>query len=271
MTQDAPVSRWAQSRFGDRAHQVQQAVVDALVGALDDAQNAQQVSKSGTRHTFGATVMARKHERLAAELGDMDGARLVRTAGSPFPLVLVNGCLLFPFRYAQDAKVPIRDARVTDRRVSGRVRAIFTRLAPRPAYEQGLLFPEDSEQESEIADLGPAFDELPQDTKLVLIAFAGNDQAGLISIWWGEADLLDEYGRLRWTSPAEQLRLPAEAQVRPVLNPTSAETAARFDSGDIPPLTTEVRPPAEHDARQDVAPDDEGAPGDPGTATDEQQ
>ena len=120
--------------------------------------------------------------------------QIVRSAGSPFDLVVLNGNLLFPFRYAQDATVPIREARITDRHVSERIRMLFSRFGPRPAYKQDSLLPEDADQEPELAALGPALAELPADTRLVLVAFACNDQAGLINAWWGEAELTDESG-----------------------------------------------------------------------------
>jgi hypothetical protein len=212
-----------------------------------------------------------------AALRDMDGVKLVRTAGSVFQMVVLNGCLLFPFRYAHDARIPIGEARITDRYVSGRVRALFARFGPCPAYDQGLLFPDDSEQESEMADLGPALDELPADTRLVLIAFACNDQAGLINAWWGEAELVDDYGRLRWTSRPEQLRLPvghhhAGKQSRPATEEAAdAQLTTRFDSGDMPQLATGIRPRVSQDADGAAAMDNEGSPRASETVADERR
>ena len=277
MTGEPPVSRWARSRFGDRTHQVRRGVVEALQQALNDAQNAQQVSRSTTRHPFGATVLTRKHETLAAVFRHMDGVQIVRSAGSPFDLVVLNGNLLFPFRYAQDATVPIREARITDRHVSERIRMLFSRFGPRPAYKQDSLLPEDADQEPELAALGPALAELPADTRLVLVAFACNDQAGLINAWWGEAELTDELGRLRWVHPAEELPLPkdppAGGQLGAVQRPPGEgpQPPARFDSGDIPGLATETRDPLKRHNSDQFPPDSETPPGTADAGDDEQQ
>lgn len=271
------ISRWAQGRFGDRAHQVRQGVVTALRETLNDAQNAQSVSKSATRHTFGGALLARKHETLATAFRDMDGVQLVRTAGSPFQLVVLNECLLFPFRYAQDAKVQIRDARITERHISGRIKAMFARFGPKPAYVQGSLLPEDEEEETDLASLGPALEELPPDTRLVLIAFACNEQAGLINIWWGEAELADDFGRLHWIGSPEELPLPADQQtgahLRPVGSPSeNNQSAARFDSGVMPPLETGVHESDNKRAAsgQSPSPRDEASP-DTSETTDEER
>lgn len=267
MTGAPTVSKWARARFGDRAHQVSQGVAEAMLQAVNDAQNAQGISGSKTRYTFGGALLSRKHERLVDAFRDMEAVQFVPVPGSAFQFVVINGCLLLPFRYAHDATVPITEARISHRHVSARLQAIFAKLT-RPTYQQEMLFTGDSDEESELAALSPALDQLPAGTRLVLVAFACNDQAGLLNLWWGEGELADEYGRLRWISRPEQLRLPAESgNARPwlITSEPDAETAARFDNGEMPGIATQLRP------RGQAIGESEELPVSPEAATNEQR
>lgn len=237
---------WGQARFGDRCHELGQEVVKALQEAVRDAQNAQKVSTSSTRHPFGWTLFSRYWDTISAALANMEGVFLVKPKGSPFPLPLVDGCLLYPFRYAEDSRTPVTDARMSD---SVRVKALFEKLAP-PQYLQDALFLAKSEPEDAMDDvLGPDIQQLPDDTRLVLVPFACNDQAGLIKAWWGEAELLDDRGHLRWIGGPEQLRVPLEPAVGglQLLSDGHAPTQPldRFDDAEIPEIETRLRPPGQ--------------------------
>jgi hypothetical protein len=228
------ISDWARDTFGEQAPQLRDAIVEALRTALSDAQDAQQISRASTRHPFGATLMARKYEVLAEKLADLEGVRDVPLAGSPFSLVIVGRNMLLPFRYAKDASVPIHQARITDGQVSGRMRQLFSRFGPHPLYIQEALLPYETpasgDDEAVLADV-------PDGTRLIVIPFAGNEQAGLINAWWGEAALDGVTGELNWVRPPEQLPLPTRppAAFRP-------ESARTFDAGELPGLVTSPRP-----------------------------
>jgi hypothetical protein len=239
------VSAWAQARFGDLWPQVRQSVADALQEAVTNAQDAQTAGSSPTRYPFGATLFARKYETLAAAMADVEGVRLVKPKGSPFPLVLFNGCLLLPFRYAQDSRTSIGEARISNRHVSDRMRGLFDKFAPQ-RYHQGTLFGigAESDEEDDNDVLGPALEQLPADTLLILIPFACNEKAGLLNAWWGEAGLADKNGHLLWVSPPEKLALPTAPadNRRPATVTGPAETVARFDSAELPDIATTLRP-----------------------------
>jgi hypothetical protein len=234
-----------------QVHGVSEGIVAALQRAVADAQDSQQASKTGTRYPFGVTLMARKYEALVTALEDMGEVMSVPMKGSPFRLVLIEGCLLYPFKYANDATVAISEARISDRLVSDRVRGIFGKFSP-SSYVQDGLFDGEEEAESETVALNAAMQALPPDTKLVLVAFACNEKAGLINAWWGEAELADDYGRLNWHGKPEEIRLPVELQAggrpRAVLARDADTAAARFDSGDMPGLMTGLRTPSDGEA-----------------------
>jgi hypothetical protein len=128
--------------------------------------------------------------------------------------------------------VPIHQARITDGQVSGRMRLLFSRFGPHPLYIQESLLPDDSPDSDEEA----LFANLPDETRLIVIPFACNDQAGLINAWWGEAALDGVTGGLNWVRPPEQLPLPAQPSAA-----AGPEAAARFDSGELPGLVTQPR------------------------------
>ena len=262
------VSGWAQARFGDLWSQIRQSVAGALQEAVANAQNAQVAGSSPTRYPFGATLFARKYETLAAALADVEGVRLVKPKGSPFPLVLLNGCLLLPFRYAQDSKTSIGEARISDRHISSRIRVLFDKFAPQ-LYHQDTLFAigAESDEEDDNDVLGPALEQLPADTRLILIPFACNEKAGLLNAWWGEAGLADENGHLLWVSPPEKLTLPAApaADRRPAAVTGPAETATRFDSAELPDIATTLRPKGQ------TSQEDEQSSERPEAADDEQE
>jgi hypothetical protein len=269
MTDKPPVSVWAQVRFGDHGQEVREAIVGALQEAVNDAQNAHVTGRSRRRFTFGWALYSRKHETLTSTLEGIDGLqfKLIKPKWSAFPLAFVNGCLLLPFRYATDTKTSIWEARVTQKHVSDTMHALFGRFT-QAQYLQGDLFADDPVVEEDESDvLGAALQELPDSTRLVLIAFACNEQAGLLNAWWGEGELSDTQGHVRWHGAPEQLRLPAESPVPNLrlLSNSSTEPAPprRFDNAEIPPIDTQLRPKGQ------TSEEDKGSPESPETKSDE--
>ncbi|WP_329429079.1 hypothetical protein OG339_08285 [Streptosporangium sp. NBC_01495] len=250
------VSGWASERFGDRADAVRRQLAASLLEAMGNAQDAQSSGHSDKRYTYGFTMMARRYEALAEGLRDEPGFQLVRPHGSPHHLVVLRGNLLLPFRYAEDDRTPISEARVGDGRVSSLVRELFDRFGPATSYRQeelDLALGEEAAQEELDLSAGadgpatvrPALTGLPGDTRLVPVAYAGNAQAGLLRLHWGEAELIDEFGRIRWLHH-EPIPLPA-ASPGAVRDPWAAEpgAASRFDDGLVPALALSTRSPAE--------------------------
>lgn len=259
------VSSWASERFGDRADAVRRQLAASLLEAMGNAQDAQSSGHSDKRYTYGFTMMARRYEALAEGLRDEPGFQLVRPHGSPHHLVVLGGNLLLPFRYAEDDRTPISEARVSDGRISSLVRELFDRFGPATSYRQEELDlalatePARSAQSSQAtqeeldlsagadgpATVRPALTGLPGDTRLVPVAYAGNAQAGLLRLYWGEAELIDEFGRIRWLHH-EPIPLPA-ASPGAVRGLWTAEpgAASRFDDGLVPALALSTRSPAE--------------------------
>jgi catechol 2,3-dioxygenase-like lactoylglutathione lyase family enzyme len=252
MQGEPQISSWATERFGKRAASVRGQLAASLIEAAGNAQDAQKSSRSDKRYAYGSTLMARRYEALVDGFRNEPGFQVVRPYGSPHHLVVLDGNLLLPFRYAEDDTTPISEARVSDGRVSALVRELFTRFAPKTTYHQeelDLAFAVDDEeaQLAELAAAHPLLAQLPGDTRLIPVAYAANAQASLLKLYWGEAQLLDDMGRLDWIH-CEQIplltALPWVAQGLPAAEP---DAAARFDRGAEPDLTLVRRPAVERE------------------------
>lgn len=218
------VSQWAHGTFGQRVPQIRQGVAEALSVALENARDAQKVAGTDHLHPFGFTLMSRKFEALAEAFEDVGDVRIVKPGGSPHELVVLDGKLLFPFRYAKDRSVNVMSARIGDGRASALVQALFNRFGPEPRMRQLALH----DLPPHAVPVAEALGDLPEDTRLVLIAYACNAHAGLLDAWWGEAELLDRNGSLRWHH-CEEIPLSQEATV-----PARGDSAAGFDQGVLP-------------------------------------
>ncbi|WP_248962982.1 hypothetical protein [Sphaerisporangium perillae] len=250
MQAEPEMSRWATERFGERAAAVRGQLAASLLEAATNAQDAQKSSRSDKRYAYGSTLMARRYEALVDGFRNEPGFQVVRPYGSPHHLVVLDGNLLLPFRYAEDDTTPISEGRVSDGRVSALVRELFTRFGPQTRYYQeelelGVDEAEEAAGLAELAAARPLLAQLPDDTRLIPVAYAANAQASLLKVYWGEAELIDDMGRVHWIH-CEQIplltALPWVAQVLPDAEP---DVAARFDRGAEPDLTLTRRPAAE--------------------------
>jgi len=265
-----PVGPWVRERFGERAAHVCVALVDALHQALTDARDAQKISKAKLLFPFGSTQATRRYECIVDALKEMDGAQLIKPKGSPHKLVLLNGNLIYPFRYAKDGSVPIQRARVTEEKVSGLVAELFAFYGPE--QQQPSLFDPSGDDAAE-TDRVPVLTALPEGTRLALLAYASNDRAGVLNAWLGEGEL-GLRGHVHWL-PGRYQQLPlgwpasggGESRgygpsgpfgplpgPRPSdpAGPTASPTAgSRFDDGAMPavPLTTRASVEREHSER----------------------
>ncbi|MFC4533910.1 hypothetical protein [Sphaerisporangium dianthi] len=246
----AEMSAWAVERFGERAEAVRGRLAASLLEAAGNAQDAQKSSRSDKRYAYGSTLMARRYEALVDGFRNEPGFQVVRPHGSPHHLVVLDGNLLLPFRYADDDTTPISEARVGDGRVSALVRELFTRFGPKTRYHQEVLdLDGDDEGEAaglrELAEARPLLARLPADTRLIPVAYAANAQASLLKLYWGEAELIDDMGRVHWVH-CEQIplltALPWVPQSVPAAEP---DLASRFDQIAEPGLPLSSRPETE--------------------------
>ncbi|MFG1998619.1 hypothetical protein ACGFNU_05665 [Spirillospora sp. NPDC048911] len=246
MLAELPLSRWAEKRFGERAALVRRLVGESVAEAIESAQDAQGASGTGRQHPFGFTLMSRKYEALEGSFSEMPDVTTVRPKGSLHELTVVSGNLLFPFEFAKDRSVNVMKARIGgDAKISGLLKVLFNAFGPEPTVVQLALATTDEEENKRLAAVADSLARLPEDTTLVLVPYACNSQAGLLELWWGEAELLDEHGRLKWRH-CEEIPFPrTSATGTGATSPIDLAATPRFDQGPMPRPPLNARPPLE--------------------------
>ncbi|GAA0711726.1 hypothetical protein Drose_01570 [Dactylosporangium roseum] len=234
----AGLSQWAAAKFGRYADVVTQLAPQAIAAAVARQIDAHEASGLRTRHAYGGAWPV-QYEELVRQLGRQEGVEVVRPRGSAVHMVLVNGCLLVPFRYADNLATNVTDPRVASK-LSKTCRELLGQFGPQleteqPTLSDGLFpLPASVVEPSEPRLLGDA-----EPDAIVLVVFAANEQAGLLRVGFAEAALHDS-GDVQWQH-IEWLPLPttpSEAEFgRPLLaagplRPTAAGT--RFDDAPLP-------------------------------------
>jgi hypothetical protein len=238
-------SEWAVGRFGEHAAQLAELVPKALAVAVNRQIHAHLASGLDSLYAYGGAWPV-VYEELVNHVSRLDGARVIRPKGKSFRLVMVNGSLLVPFRYADDLTTAPTDQRTTHR-LNKTCQELLTTFGPPPPYEQGELFPAEAAEAPEVI-LG----EVAPET-VVMVFFAANAQAGLLAVGWGEAALVHD-GSLAWrhdealplpkniTRPAiEGEPLPFDGATWPTEHEQGRDTR-RFDSAPLPDPPLEARP-----------------------------
>ncbi|MDG4820486.1 hypothetical protein O7635_01290 [Asanoa sp. WMMD1127] len=217
-------SSWLADRFGSHAEAVVREVPAAIAAAVVRQMDAHAAAGLHTLHAFGGAWPA-QHEELVRRLAPLDGAEIVHPRGSAMHLVLLNGCLLVPFRYAEDS------SSLTDPRVARKLNKTRRELLGQFGSDAGpaqptlsdVLFPPAAAGEAEPRLLGDA-----EPAAIVLVVFAANEQSGLLKVGLADAALAE--GELLWRH-VEWLPLPGDEKPVAV---GEAPRMARFDDAPLP-------------------------------------
>jgi hypothetical protein len=259
--QGSAPSAWSVDRFGDEyARQLRVLLPRALAVAVNRQIDTHKASGLNTLYAFGGAWPV-VYEELVDHIAGLDGARVVRPRGRSFSLVMVNGNVLFPFRYANDLTTSPTGAWPA-LGLNTTCRDLLAAFGPKPRYEQGELFPVETAAPAE----APLGDVAPDN--VVLVAFAASARAGLLSVGWGEAALLGD-GGLAWNCfemlPGPGGMAPPAAGGGPVpvdgpqrpSGPDRSSGTRRFDEAPLPDPVLQPRPASEQadataiDPRQD--------------------
>lgn len=192
-------SKWADQRFGDAAEALRDAVVAALAEAHGDAVAAQAASGTRKRDPYGHTMKNRQHECVVTRVreGEVPGAEVFRPRGALFDMVRIpaTNAVLFPWRYATDAKSDREDARM---RTSGFRRDLLAASTDRRGQldlQHANL--DDDELEAQLAEEEALAVQLRTFARVVTIGYASNP-TGLFDLGWGDAELVGEDGTVDW-------------------------------------------------------------------------
>lgn len=241
------VSSWAWQWFGPVAEELVRVVPAAIAEAHAYAVAAQASSGTKKRDPYGHTLKNTQHERLVAAAADLPGIEVFHPPGASFELLRfpATGVVLYPWRYATSSAQPRETARM---RFSAFRQDLLTGDV---AGDCQLTFDEHADLTSE--ELDAQFDEetavleeLRSLARVVTIGYASNPQA-LLTLGWGDADLVDVRGTVVWRH-WEDLPLLGRAAggaagtgtggpaPRPPLLPVDGGSAAGSPRFDDPPL-----------------------------------
>jgi hypothetical protein len=227
--------RWALQIFGAYGPYIRDRIAQMVIAEHEASVDAQEASGHRSRSVYGEfwRGMLEKFEAF----GELPGAVLVRPGEAPYKLPVINGVVLFPWRYAKSRETELATTRFG---TSDARRAI---PALRPQLVQGSLDldlpdPVLDEEERQLlaAILELATDSVLSSCPLVLVAISSS-ASGLFSVVWGEAKL-SSAGYVEWVGSPESL-LPM-----PQTKPASTSPTATFTDG-VPPRKF---PAAESDA-----------------------
>ncbi|QKV70001.1 hypothetical protein HUT13_15370 [Streptomyces harbinensis] len=230
------VPGWVAARFGKHASDVQDAVWRSLEETASAVADVRAVSRNKKGFAPGGERAVDQFDLLIEQLLDLDieGTEVVRV-GTWYQLPLILDTLIYP---VLTRDIDLHEDRWPRRQVSALVQEIF---AATKAGRRWIAEPLDGLQlagglRSSLADLA-ARSPRPG---LVLVVYE-MDQSGLKRAVWGEAELRDESGRLRWLTDRSLLSAP------PTVAPLALVDGenARFDSGALPQLPMSGRSQAE--------------------------
>ncbi|MFG2128334.1 hypothetical protein ACGFNV_11100 [Streptomyces sp. NPDC048751] len=230
------------SRFDDligpSAPLVRRHVIWALRKGNQEAIAAYDFSEYSDGHTWGTNrwrfcIGALKDKRALATLPDARPLRLSSTF-----MLSMGGTVLYPVCYANDATADVREMKVRSSRIRRELFSAYGQLAPQVqtalAISDGVEGPEWS-----IEEMPEEPDLLPDQPTMLLLAYASNRNAGLLSCHVGEAQLTPN-GRVDWkwleslpTADPGQSGQDGQSGAGPSPVGPPSSGGPRFDSADL--------------------------------------
>ena len=229
-------SDWAGEAFGEQVDVLREGIPEALALAHRRARAVHDAGQSRNNRVYGYALLDFAHEEVVAAVREVAGGRVARLGA--YELAVIAGKALFPLHYSEKAE-PLERARLR-KPVSGVRRRLFEAHAAEVPDPDPFL--DDSWAGLELADSYEPFPQLGRNAELVVIAYACNVEAGLLSIDWGYAEHVGD-GELRWGAHSS-LPLPSASG----LVPAARDGRARFDAAAQPGLELGLRA-AEEGAR----------------------
>jgi hypothetical protein len=182
---DGPMaSEWATATFGQEADQLVEIIPLALLAAHNRARQGQLGVRTATLEAYGHGLHAAQYESLAESMAAIPGTSGIKLNGRD--IVLLKQHAFYPLR------MPRRSGHL--KRISSLRRRLFDRYGPDPL--QGELEWE-WEGQADMEEIQAGVSGLPDDVRLVVLAYVCTMDLGLTELRWGHAELLDD-GSLRW-------------------------------------------------------------------------
>ncbi|MGD9530232.1 MAG: hypothetical protein AB7V44_26015 [Pseudonocardia sp.] len=209
--------------FGTYGPRIREQVAEMVKAEHEASLDAQDASGHRSRSVYGEfwRGLLEKFETF----GELPGATLVRPGEAPYRLPVVNGVVLFPWRYAKSRDTEFATTRfaTSDARI-----ALSTLRTPSVQHALDLDLPDPrlSEEERQLLAALHAADPVISSSRMVLVAVSSSVR-GLFAAEWGEAKL-NAAGFIEWVGrPENLLQLPRSG-------PVSTSPISTFTDG-VPP------------------------------------
>ena len=215
--------RWALETFGTYGPRIREQVAEMVKAEHVASLDAQEASGHRSRSVYGEfwRGLLEKFEAF----GELPGAAMVRPGEAPYRLPVVNGVVIFPWRYAKSRETDFNATRfaTSDARI-----AVTSMRTPsvQGSLELDLPNPGLSEDERQLLAALQADDPVIASSRLVLVAISSS-VSGLFAVEWGEV-ILNNSGYLEWVgTPESLLQLPPS-------KPASTSPSGTFTDGNPP-------------------------------------
>jgi len=211
----------------------------ALKTGNQEAVDAYEFSRYSDGHTFGTN----RWRFCVGALKDKDKLSEGLPEGKPLRvqstfMLAVGGAVLYPVCYANDSTADVREMKVRTSQIRQEMFAAFGRLAPQ--VQTALMISEGIDGQEWIFDeLEDAPEDLPDQPKMILLAYASNREGGLLKCYVGEATL-DSSGAVSWDWIESLPVADAEGGTGGLIvtRPTGPTTPS-FGTGAEPPINLE--------------------------------
>ncbi|MFF0637807.1 hypothetical protein ACFYTS_35550 [Nocardia sp. NPDC004151] len=269
MSEQAVPTAWEVAQFGDLAIEVRAAVWQALEAAHLRAVASHEGSGLSSNDAYGLMWLILPEE-LAKALAAVTPVRTPRPKGARYCLTVLDesNLIIYPWKYGDTAYAPLESAKMNLSDVRKRLLALgATNGSDQLSLDHAAM--SDEELQAELQAEEAFLHDAAEAGRLIVLAFAANPHAGVLRVFWGDASLGDESGRLDWSHVEEIPRMgeigggesrPVSARpLTSVPSPdTNTVTAARFDQAPLEEFVLSPRNPAvTPDGGQPPAPESE--------------
>ncbi|MFF4828231.1 hypothetical protein ACFY20_35700 [Streptomyces sp. NPDC001312] len=241
--------------FGTDTDRIRAAVETGLKATQDAALNAHAAAggRSERRYTLSYTRLDQQFDHILDEIKALKVPDFqALPPGGPgvwYKLAYLHGALLLPVHVERPA-MDGPGAKWPRQPVPQIIKELFAIDRRPPRWTADTFDDVESPVEREEIALRAALEDLPTDSRLVLIPFTMTF-SGITGAWWGEAKLLNDAGDLQWLIKPEMLRVArpdvvAGIPLQPVEAPRQSTSPDNsFASGALPTSDLVVRSPEE--------------------------
>lgn len=233
---------WVVSMFGPQlATQLMVAIPAAIHAAVERQMDGHDVVGLSSRHAFGGGWPAR-YEELAARLGELPDAQVMRPYGMSYQVVLVNNFVILPVEYARDLATAY-DSPQALRKINKTTLELARRFGPEPSHTQPVLDMLDLGDDT--VDTAPDLMQGIKPAGIVIVYYAAHERQGLLNIGWGQINVRSD-GTVQWVT-AQALPLPTASPIPGlrIVNPRTETRVQRFDHGEMATPLVKPRTAAE--------------------------